>query len=160
PFPLPVATSTAPYTNPEGIALGACEYCGHCNRTACEANAKASPNVNVLPVLRADPKFELRVRAFVTRLIYDKAAKKVTCVAYTERRTGGGSEQPAGFVVLSSYVFGNTQQMLLAGIGEPYDPVSRKGVVGKNYGYQFEAGGVAFFEDKWMNPFIGAPAMS
>ena len=160
PFPLPVATSTAPYVNPEGITLGACEYCGHCNRTACEANAKASPNVNVLPVLRADPKFELRTRSFVTRLIYDKAAKKVTGVAYTDLRTGEEFEQPAGIVVLSSYVFGNTQQLLLAGIGEPYDPVSRKGVVGKNYGYQFEAGGVAFFEDKWMNPFIGAPAMS
>ena len=160
PFPLPVATSTAPYVNPEGITLGACEYCGHCNRTACEANAKASPNVNVLPVLRADPKFELRTRAFVTRLVYDKAAKKVTGVVYADLRTGEEVEQPAGLVVLSSYVFGNTQQLLLAGIGEPYDPVSRKGVVGKNYGYQFEAGGVAFFEDKWMNPFIGAPAMS
>src|SRR5215813_9827781 len=36
PFPLPVATSSAPYVNPEGVTLGACEYCGHCNRTACE----------------------------------------------------------------------------------------------------------------------------
>jgi gluconate 2-dehydrogenase alpha chain len=62
--------------------------------------------------------------------------------------------------VLSSFVFGNTQQLLLAGIGEPYDPATGKGVVGKNYAYQFEAGGVAFFEDKWMNPFIGAPGMS
>ncbi|HEY2136811.1 MAG TPA: GMC family oxidoreductase, partial [Xanthobacteraceae bacterium] len=44
PFPLPVATSSTPHVNPEGMSLGACEYCGHCNRTACEANAKASPN--------------------------------------------------------------------------------------------------------------------
>jgi gluconate 2-dehydrogenase alpha chain len=50
-FPVPTATSSAPYVNPEGITLGRCEYCGHCNRTACESNAKASPNVNVLPVL-------------------------------------------------------------------------------------------------------------
>jgi gluconate 2-dehydrogenase alpha chain len=160
PFPLPVATSSAPYVNPEGLTLGACEYCGHCNRTACEANAKASPNVNVLPALRADPKFELRTRSFVTRLVYDKAAKKVTGVVYTDMRTGEEFEQPAGIVVLSSYVFGNTQQLLLAGIGEPYDPTTGKGTVGKNYGYQFEAGGDAFFEDKWMNPFIGAPGMS
>jgi gluconate 2-dehydrogenase alpha chain len=160
PFPLPVATSTAPYVNPEGVTLGACEYCGHCNRTACEANAKASPNVNVLSALRGNPKFDLRTRAFVTRLVYDKAAKKVTGVLYTDMRTGEEFEQPAGIVVLSSFVFGNTQQMLLAGIGEPYDPATGKGVVGKNYAYQFEAGGVAFFEDKWMNPFIGAPAMS
>ena len=75
-------------------------------------------------------------------------------------RTGEEFEQPAGIVVLSAFVFGNTQQLLLAGIGEPYDPATGKGVVGKNYAYQFEAGGVAFFEDKWMNPFIGAPGMS
>src|SRR2546430_548260 len=84
PFPLPVATSSAPYVNPEGVTLGACEYCGHCNRTACEANAKASPNVNVLSALRGNPKFELRTRAFVTRLVYDKAGKKVTGVLYTD----------------------------------------------------------------------------
>ena len=160
PFPLPVATSSAPYVNPEGLTLGACQYCGHCNRTACEANAKASPNITVMPVLRAEPKFELRTRCFVTRLIHDKAARKVTGVVYTDMRTGEEFEQPAGIVVLSSYVFGNTQQLLLAGIGEPYDPASGKGVVGKNYGYQFEAGGDAFFEDKWMNLFIGAPGMS
>ena len=77
PFPVPVATSSAPYTNIEGVTLGACEYCGFCNRTACEANAKASPNVNVMPVLRAEPKFELRTRAFVSKLLYDKQAKKV-----------------------------------------------------------------------------------
>jgi gluconate 2-dehydrogenase alpha chain len=160
PFPLPVATSSAPYVNPEGLTLGACQYCGHCNRTACEANAKASPNVNVMPALRGEPKFELRTRAFVTRLVYDKAAKRVTGVLYTDMRTGEEYEQPAGIVVLSSFVFGNTQQLLLAGIGEPYDPATGKGVVGKNYAYQFEAGGVAFFDDKWMNPFIGAPGMS
>src|SRR5262249_57825054 len=91
------------------------------NRTACEANAKASPNVNVLPVLRADPKFELRTRVFVTKLLYDKQAKRLTGVLYTDMKTGDEYEQPAGLVVLSSYVFGNTQQLLLAGIGEPYD---------------------------------------
>src|ERR1700722_1018159 len=68
PFPLPVATASSPYVNTEGITLGACQYCGHCNRTACEANAKASPNVNVMPVLRVEPKFELPTRAFVSRL--------------------------------------------------------------------------------------------
>src|ERR1700750_1636802 len=41
PPPAPGATSSAAYVNPEGITLGACEYCGHCGRTACEANAKA-----------------------------------------------------------------------------------------------------------------------
>jgi gluconate 2-dehydrogenase alpha chain len=160
PFPAPAATSSAPYTNPEGMTLGACEYCGFCNRTGCEANAKASANITVMPALRAEPKFELRTRAFASRLIYDRQAKRVTGVAYTDLRTGQEYEQPAGIVVLSAFVFGNTQFLLTAGIGEPYDPKTGKGVVGKNYCYQFEAGAEAFFEDKEFNPFIGAPGMS
>src|SRR6201987_3730537 len=159
PFPAPAATSSAPYVNPEGLTLGRCEYCGHCNRTACEANAKASANITLMPALRADPRFELRTRAFVNRLVYDKAARKVTGVIYTDLRNGEEYEQPASLVVLSAFTFGNTQQLLLSGIGEPYDPATGKGVVGKNYCYQFEAGGVAFFADKEMNPFIGAPGM-
>ena len=159
-FPVPAATSSAPYVNPEGITLGRCEYCGHCNRTACEANAKASPNVNIMPVLRAEPKFELRTRVFVTRLAYDKQARRVTGVIYTDMKTGEEYEQPAGLVVLSSFVFGNVQQLLLAEIGEPYDPRTGKGVVGKNYCYQFEAGGEAFFEGREFNPFMGAPGMA
>ena len=76
-------------------------------------------------------------------------------VTYTDMRTGEEYEQPAGIVLLSSYVFGNVQHMLLAGIGEPYDHATGKGVVGKNYAYQFEAGASAFFEDKELNPYLG-----
>jgi gluconate 2-dehydrogenase alpha chain len=160
PFPTPTATSSAPYVNPEGITLGACEYCGHCNRTACEVNAKASPNVNIVPVLRAEPKFELRTRAFVTGLVYERQARRITSVLYTDMKTGEEYEQGADIVILSSFVFGNTQQFLLAGVSEPYDPRTGKGVVGKNYCYQFEAGGEAFFEGREFNPFMGGPGMS
>ena len=147
------------YTNAEGVTLGACEYCGYCNRIACETNAKASPNSTILPVLRLDPKFELRTRCFVTKLNYDKAAKKVASVTYTDMRNGEEYEQPAGIVLLSSFVFGNAQHLLLAGIGEPYDHATGKGVVGKNYAYQFEAGANAFFEDKELNPYWGSAGM-
>ena len=160
PFPTPTATASAPYVNPEGITLGACEYCGHCNRTACEVNAKASPNVNIVPVLRAEPKFELRTRAFVAGLVYDRQAKRITSVLYTDMQTGQEYEQGAGIVILSSFVFGNTQQFLLAGVSEPYDSRTGKGVVGKNYCYQFEVGGEAFFEGREFNPFMGGPGMS
>jgi gluconate 2-dehydrogenase alpha chain len=159
PFPAPVAIASAAYTNPEGVTLGACEYCGYCNRIACETNSKASANSTVLPVLRLDPKFELRSRCFVTKLNYDKAAKRVVSVTYTDMRNGEEYEQPAGIVILSSFVFGNVQHLLLAGIGEPYDHDSGKGLVGKNYAYQFEAGASAFFENKEMNPYWGSAGM-
>jgi gluconate 2-dehydrogenase alpha chain len=160
PFPMPVSISSAPYTNSEGVALGACEYCGFCNRTGCEANAKGSSVSTLMPVLRADPKFELRTRAYVTRLAYDKASKKVTGVLYTDLRTGQEYEQPAGIVVLSAFVFGNTQMLLLSGIGEPYDHATGKGLVGRNYAYQFEAGANAWFEGREFNPFMDSPGMA
>ncbi len=107
PFPTPASNSSAPYVNPEGLTIGQCEYCGHCELFGCEANAKASPNVCVLPVLMADPRYELRTHAYVSRLIYDKAAKKVRGVAYIDRKTGEEIEQPADMVVLSGYTFNN-----------------------------------------------------
>jgi gluconate 2-dehydrogenase alpha chain len=160
PFPSPVAIASAAYSNSEGLTLGGCEYCGYCNRIACEANAKASANTTIMPLLRPESKFELRTRAYMTRLIYDKPGRKVTGVAYTDLRTGEEYEQPANIVVLSSYVFSNTQALLLAGIGEPYDRASGKGLVGKNYCYQFEAGAEAFFADKEWNPFMGSAGTS
>jgi gluconate 2-dehydrogenase alpha chain len=159
PFPAPVAIASSAYNNPENVALGACEYCGFCNRIACETNAKASANSTILPALRLDPKFEMRTRTFVTKLNYDKAAKRVVSVSYVDKRNGEEYEQPANIVLLTSYVFSNVQHMLLAGIGEPYDRATGKGVVGKNYAYQFEAGASAFFENKEMNPYWGSAGM-
>jgi gluconate 2-dehydrogenase alpha chain len=154
PFPTPSSNSSAPYVNPEGLTIGQCEYCGHCEFFGCEANAKASPNVCVLPVLMADPRYELRTHAYVSRLLYDKAARKVRGVAYVDRNTGEEIEQPAEMVVLSGYTFNNVGLMLGAGIGEPYDPATGKGVVGKNYCFQVNANLPIFVDDE-INPFIG-----
>src|ERR1700730_4696841 len=101
PFPAPAANASEVYTNPEGLTLGACEYCGHCERFGCEANAKASPNVCVLPVLMGDPKFELRTHAYVKELVYDKAARKVKAVRYVDTRSGEEYEQPAGLLIIA-----------------------------------------------------------
>jgi gluconate 2-dehydrogenase alpha chain len=157
PFPSPFAAPSRPYKNIYGVQLGACEYCGFCGRNSCEANAKASGTINVMPVLRTEPKFELRTRVFVSKLNYDRGAKKVTSVFYTDMKTGEEYEQPANLVILSGFVFTNTGMLLHSGIGEAYDHRTGKGVVGKNYCYQFEAGGAAFFEGKELNPYIGSP---
>src|SRR5215467_6209376 len=157
PFPTPASNSSAPYVNPEGLTIGQCQYCGHCELFGCETNAKASPNICVLPVLMQDPRFELRTHAYVSRLIYDKAAKKVRGVAYIDRHTGEEIEQPAEMVVLCAYPFNNVGLMLAAGIGEPYDPLTGKGVVGRNYCFQVNANLPIFVDDE-INPFIGTGA--
>ncbi len=157
PFPAPAANSSDVYTNPEGLTLGACEYCGHCERFGCEANAKASPNVCILPALLADSKFELRTHAYVKELVYDKQARKVKAVRYVDTRSGEEYEQPAGMVILGAYVFNNVLLMLTAGVGEPYDYKTGTGVVGKNYCYQITGNTVqVFFENREINPFMAA----
>ena len=157
PFPGPAANASEPYTNPEGVTLGACQYCGHCERFGCEANAKGTPDVCILPVLLADNRFELRTHAYVKELVYDRAARKVTAVRYVDTRSGEEYEQPAGIIILGAYVFNNVLLMLTSGIGEPYDFRTGKGVVGKNYCYQVTGNSVtAFFADKEINPFMQA----
>ncbi len=156
PFPQPSANASAAYTNPEGAVMGECVYCGFCERFGCESNAKASPNVNVLSVMMGDPKFELRTHAYVKNLVYDRRAKRVKSVIYVDPRNGEEYEQPANIVILGAYVFNNVLLMLTAGIGRPYDPVTGRGVVGKNYCYQYTDAGVSvFFEDKENNPLYG-----
>jgi gluconate 2-dehydrogenase alpha chain len=137
PFPAPFGAASTPYKNIYGVQLGACEYCGFCGRNSCEANAKASAPTHIMPALRDEPKFELRTRAFVTKLLYDKAGKKVTGVLYTDMKTGEEYEQPANIVILSSFVFSNAHDAY-SGIGSP--TIRRPDATGRqNYCYQFEA---------------------
>src|SRR5688572_12740451 len=76
------------YTNPDGAKFGACQYCGHCERFGCEANAKASPHIAVIPSALADPDVELRTQAWVTKVNLDSSRKKATGVMYTDVATG------------------------------------------------------------------------
>jgi gluconate 2-dehydrogenase alpha chain len=68
--------------------------------------------------------------------------------------------QPAGIVILSAYILHNVRLLLLSGIGRPYDPATGDGVVGKNYAYQTMSSVNVFFDDKILNPFIGAGALA
>jgi gluconate 2-dehydrogenase alpha chain len=136
------------------MTLGACQYCGHCEYFGCESNSKASPNICIMPVLRADNRFELRTHAYVKSLNYDRRAKKVTGVTYINRNTGEEMEQPADMVVLCAYPFNIVNLLLTSGIGQPYNPETGRGVVGKNYCLQTMSNVQIFVEDE-INPFIG-----
>ena len=121
PFPLPAANASRAHRNPDGMQLGACQYCGHCERFICEAKAKSSAATLLLPLVAGKKNFEMRPNAEVLRLVYDKAAKRVTSVIYADALSGEEYEQPAGTVVLGAYVFTNTRLLLISGIGKPYD---------------------------------------
>ncbi|HBI69446.1 MAG TPA: GMC family oxidoreductase, partial [Massilia sp.] len=60
PFPIPASNASAPYINPYGCQMGPCNACGFCSDYGCLNYSKASPNVNILPVLRTRENFTLR----------------------------------------------------------------------------------------------------
>jgi len=74
-------------------------------------------------------------------------------VRYVDLMTGEEYEQPADIVVLASFTMSNTKYLLMSGIGQPYDPTNRSGVVGKNFCHQMMSGVNVFFKDRWINHF-------
>ena len=156
PFPRPSANTSRAYTNPDGARFGACQYCGYCQRFGCEANAKGSPHMTVIPFALRNSNFELRTHSWVTKVIKDSDGKRVTGVAYTNVLNGEEFEQPAGLVLLCAYAINNVHLMLLSQIGKPYDPVTETGVIGRNYCYQTGTGATLFFEGRHFNPFMSA----
>jgi len=158
PFPMAAGNSSGAYANPDGMLLAPCQYCGHCERFICEANAKASPQVLLYPMLLERRGFELRLHAHVLGVNYDRKSKRVTGVRYLDLQTAEEYEQPADVVVVGAYSMTSTKLLLQERIGEPYNPATGKGVVGRNFCYQVMSHTPAFYKDRWINPFLAAGA--
>jgi len=157
PFPQPASNLSEAYTNPLGVKLGQCTYCGFCERFGCGNYAKSSPQTCVLPALLRFPNFSARTESEVTRINLDSTGKRATGVTYVDT-SGEEWEQPANIVLLCAFSFFNAQLMLLSGIGKPYDPQTGQGVVGRNYAYQTTSGVSVILKDKILNPFIATGA--
>jgi gluconate 2-dehydrogenase alpha chain len=159
PFPHPSGNLSKPYVNPLGAQLGACTYCGFCEKFGCGNYSKASPQTTVLPYLMRKSNFTLKTEHEVLKVELAPDGKQATGVTVV---TGAGETffQPADIVILAAYSLHNVRLLLLSGIGKPYDPKTGEGVVGKNYAYQTMSSVNVFFEDKILNPFIGAGALA
>jgi gluconate 2-dehydrogenase alpha chain len=158
PFPQPSSNLSQPYTNPEGMKLNTCVFCGFCERFGCEHFAKSTPQTVILPVLLANPNFELRTGCQVQRIDLDSTKKHATGVTYIDA-VGREFEQPAALVVTSMFALNNVRMLLLSGVGTPYDPNTGRGVVGRNYSYQTVSSVAAFFDDDVIvNPFMASGA--
>ncbi|HHW1966770.1 TPA: GMC family oxidoreductase [Pseudomonas aeruginosa] len=155
PYDLPAANASGPWTNPYGVQMGPCNFCGFCSGYACYMYSKASPNLNILPALRQTPLFELRANCNVLKVNLDSDGRQATGVTYVDAQ-GREIVQPAKLVIISAFQFHNVRLLLLSGIGKPYDPRTGEGVVGKNFAYQNMATIKAFFDkDVHTNPFVG-----
>ena len=60
---------------------------------------------------------------------------KATGVSYTDA-SGVEMEQPARIVIVASWTLNNSRLLLLSKAGEPYDPATGKGTLGKNLTHQ------------------------
>jgi gluconate 2-dehydrogenase alpha chain len=158
PYPQPSSNLSECYTNPEGLKLQQCAFCGFCERYACEHFAKASPQTVILPVLLNRSNYELRTNCQVQRINLDSTLKKATGVTYVD--AGGVEyEQPADLVLITAFPLNNVRMLLLSGIGKPYDPKTGEGVVGRNYTYQTTGGPTVFMEESInINPFMASGA--
>ncbi len=158
PFPQPSSNLSRNYTNPEGMQLRTCMFCGFCERYGCEHFAKSSPQTVLLPVLLKDPKFKLRTQCQILRVNLDRERRRAVSVSYVDA-AGREFEQPANLFVVGMFALNNVRLLLLSRIGEPYDPATGRGVVGRSYAYQTTSGTQVFFDEKVnINPFMRSGA--
>ncbi|MEK2645283.1 GMC family oxidoreductase [Bdellovibrio sp. BCCA] len=157
-FPQPSSNLSQPYVNPEGLAMNACVFCGFCERFACEHYAKSSPQTMILPLALKNPNYELRTGCQVLKINLDSTKKKATGVTYVDS-AGREFEQPADLVLVTAFAVNNVRLLLLSGIGQPYDPQTEKGVVGRNYAYQTMSSAQVFYDENVnINPFMASGA--
>jgi gluconate 2-dehydrogenase alpha chain len=157
PFPQPSGNLSQAYTNPLGLHLGPCTYCGFCEWFGCANYSKASPQTTILPFLIRKSNFSLRDNSEVVKINTDRAGTRATGVTFVDT-SGNEWEQPADLVILAAYSMFNVQLMLHSTIGQPYDPVANAGVIGRNFTHQTVSSVNGFFDNKKFNfnPFIAS----
>ena len=94
PFPQPSGNLSQSYTNPLGVTLGQCTYCGFCEWFGCANYSKASPQTTILPVLMRKSNFEARTLCEVTRINLDGSRKVATGVTYVDFQARSLNSRP------------------------------------------------------------------
>ena len=155
PFPRPAGIASQAYVNEYGMQMGPCNFCGFCERYGCYNYSKSSPQTMILDALKRKPNFHYKTHAEVLKIELAEDGKTATGVTYFDEESGEQVFQPADLVILCAYAIHNVHLMLISGIGQPYNPHTGDGVVGKNYSYQMNGGVSLFFKDEHFNWFIG-----
>jgi len=158
PFTIPAGNISQAYVNALGVTMGPCTYCGFCDFHGCGNFSKSSPQACILPALMRRKNFTVLTETEVLHAVKHEDGKTVKGVTFV---TSDGQEgfQPADVVCFTAYQMDNVRLMLLSGIGEPYDPQTGKGTIGRNYTYQTCSSVTGFFKGAHMNPFIGGGAL-
>jgi gluconate 2-dehydrogenase alpha chain len=159
PYPVPAATTSRAYTNPDGVSRAGCTYCGYCETFGCMIGAKSQPTNTLLPVIAKRKNVSIRTRAWVRRVVRDASENRGRARGVTYIDANGQEVfQPAELIFLASWTLNNTRLLLLSGIGEAYDPATGKGTVGRNLTHQVVFSAATAFFEKPLNRFMGSGA--
>jgi gluconate 2-dehydrogenase alpha chain len=107
-----------PFTGPTGIVSqdfdgrAACSYCGYCTGHGCWNDAKSSTLVSAIPKAEKTGKLEIRTLSRVMKILSNDKGQ-VTGVQYLDPE-GVLQVQPAGVVILSTYVYENSRLLLVS----------------------------------------------
>lgn len=107
PFPQPAAIISQNYND-----RAACTYCGYCTGHGCWNDAKSSTLVSAIREAEKTGKLEIRTNSRVTKILSNDKGQ-VTGVQYLDDK-GDPQEQPAGVVILATYVYENSRLLLLS----------------------------------------------
>jgi gluconate 2-dehydrogenase alpha chain len=160
PFPQPSGNLSQAYTNPLGVEMGPCTYCGFCEWFGCANYSKASPQTTILPALLRKPNFTARTDSEVTKINLDGSGKHATGITFVDS-SGEEWEQPAELVILCGFQLWNVQLLMLSGIGQIYDPSTGEGQIGRNFSHQTISTALGFFAKAKFNfnPFVASGAI-
>jgi gluconate 2-dehydrogenase alpha chain len=159
PFPVPAGTIGEAYTNPLGVKMAPCTYCGYCQLFGCGNWSKSSPNACIMPVLMQRKNFTVVTESEVLRVNLAADKKTATGVTFLDS-DGNEGEQPADIVVVAAYQLDNVRLLLLSGIGKPHNPSTGEGVVGRAYCFQTLSYAYVHFKNEQLNPFINTGALA
>ena len=149
PFPQPAAIISEDYDG-----RPACTYCGFCSPYGCWNDSKSSTHVSAIRHAEATGKLEVRPNSRVMKLLSNDQGQ-VTGVEYLDE-TGTLQEQPAGVVILASYIYENVRLLFLStSSAYPNGLVNNNGQLGKHYTSHAYVGSLGLFPGKRLNLWSG-----
>jgi gluconate 2-dehydrogenase alpha chain len=150
-----------PFTGPTGIVSqdfdgrAACSYCGYCTGHGCWNDAKSSTLVSAIPKAEKTGKLEIRTLARVMKILSNDKGQ-VTGVQYLDA-DGVLQEQPAGVVILSTYVYENSRLLLVSTSDFYKNGLSNNGAnVGKWFMAHTYGGAYGTFPGQKLNMMSGS----
>ncbi|MEZ4623238.1 MAG: GMC family oxidoreductase [Thermomicrobiales bacterium] len=152
PFPQPTASNSVEYDG-----RPPCSYCGFCSQ-GCWNDSKGSTLVSAIRKAEATGNLEIRTLSRVMKILSNDNGD-VTGVEYLDEN-GELQTQPAGVVIVATYIYENNRLLLLSSSDYYPNGLSNNGgQVGKNYLAHAYVGRRSLFPHK-VNRWAGYPGQA